>query len=200
MTVRMRRRKQTLIEQRHRRLETYYKRAKILRESWPFPPSEKKVVIHLPSLGYPKRFFGEKCSILDYPQVGARDEKHFLPNIRIRFTATDLERRQMSQITRLVDSVDENTHVIFISPMPFTDDLRRYYTRLLGMGPAVKTRHPTNLEDEELVQSRFTVIVPEASSKFPTHCMNLAQHLNYSCEAMTRLKTLIGSSFKISWK
>ena len=57
MTVRMRRRKQTLIEQRHRRLETYYKRAKILRESWPFPPSEKKVVIHLPSLGYPKRFF-----------------------------------------------------------------------------------------------------------------------------------------------
>jgi len=164
MTVRMRRRKQTLIEQRHRRLETYYKRAKILRESWPFPPSEKKVLIHLPSLGYPKR---------------------------IRFTATDLERRQMSQITRLVDSVDDNTHVIFISPMPFTDDLRRYYTRLLGMAPAVRTRHPSNLEDEELVQSRFTVIVPEASSKFPTHCMNLAQHLNYSCEAMTRLKTLI---------
>ena len=67
----------------------------------------------------------------------------------------DLERRQMSQITRLVDSVDENTHVIFISPLPFTDDLRRYYTRLLGMGPAVKSRHPTNLEDETVVQSRF---------------------------------------------
>ena len=63
MTVRMRRRKQTLIEQRHRRLETYYKRAKILRESWPFPPSEKKVIIHLPSLGYPKRFFCEKYFI-----------------------------------------------------------------------------------------------------------------------------------------
>ena len=91
MTVRMRRRKQTLIEQRHRRLETYYKRAKILRESWPFPPSEKKVVIHLPSLGYPKRFFGEKCSILDYPQVGARDEKHFLPGFtaNIRRMAAD---------------------------------------------------------------------------------------------------------------
>ena len=96
----------------------------------------------------------------------------------------------MSQITRLVDSIDENTHVIFISSMPFTDDLKRYYTRLLGIGPAVKTRHPTNLEEEELVQSRFTVIVPEA--KFPNHCMNLAQHLNYSYEAINRLKTLIG--------
>jgi hypothetical protein len=164
MTVRMRRRKQVLIEQRERRLNSYYKRLKELRLNWPLKTKEKKILIHLPSLGYPKR---------------------------IRFTATDLERRQMSQITRLVDSVDENTHVIFISPLPFTDDLRRYYTRLLGMGPAVKSRHPTNLEDETVVQSRFTVIVPEASSKFPTHCMNLAQHLNYSCEAMTRLKMLI---------
>ena len=106
----------------------------------------------------------------------------FNKNLRIRLTATDLERRQMSQITRLVDSIDENTHVIFISSMPFTDDLKRYYTRLLGMG--------SDVEDDELVQSRFTVIVPEA--KFPNHCMNLAQHLNYSYEAINRLKTLIG--------
>ena len=69
------------------------------------------------------------------------------------------------------------------------------------MGPAVKTRLPQNLDDEDEVQSRFTVIVPEAASKFPTHCMNLAQHLNYSCEAMTRLKMLtqgtqeLGSNF-----
>ena len=58
------------------------------------------------------------------------------------------------------------------------------------MGPAVKTRLPQNLDDEDQVQSRFTIIIPEAASKFPTHCMNLAQHLNYSCEAMTRLKML----------
>ena len=133
-------------------------------------------------------FFGDSIFFEESTFSGHR---LFSPAERIRFTATDLERRQMSQITRLVDSVDENTHVIFISPLPFTDDLRRYYTRLLGMGPAVKSRHPTNLEDESHVQSRFTVIVPEASSKFPTHCMNLAQHLNYSCEAMTRLKMLI---------
>ena len=102
MTVRMRRRKQVLIEQRQKRLEGYYARLSRLRANWPLRSDRKKVLIHLPSLGYPKK---------------------------IRFTATDLERRQMSQITRLVDSVDENTHVIFVSPMPFTDDLRRYYTR-----------------------------------------------------------------------
>ena len=56
----MRRRQQMLIDQRHRRLETYYKRAKELRESWPFPASKKKVIIHLPSLGYPKRHFVKK--------------------------------------------------------------------------------------------------------------------------------------------
>ena len=102
MTVRMRRRKQVLIEQRQKRLEAYHNRIDRLRQNWPLRKDRRKMLIHLPSLGYPKK---------------------------IRFTATDLERRQMSQITRLVDSVDENTHVIFVSPMPFTDDLRRYYTR-----------------------------------------------------------------------
>ena len=106
MTVRMRRRKQVLIEQRQKRLEAYYNRIDRLRQNWPLRKDRRKMLIHLPSLGYPKK---------------------------IRFTATDLERRQMSQITRLVDSVDENTHVIFVSPMPFTDDLRRYYTRLVNL-------------------------------------------------------------------
>ena len=111
---------------------------------------------------------------------------------KIRFTVQDLARRQMSQIMRLVDSMkNEDSHVIYISSLPFTDDLHRYYNRLLGITPALKTSSPSNIEDENKVSSKFTVIVPEAISKFPTHCMSLAQYLKYSSDAMNRIKHLI---------
>lgn len=97
----------------------------------------------------------------------------------------------MSQIMRLVDSMEPDTHVVYISSLPFTDDLHRYYTRLLGISPALKSGTPLNIENEVQVSSKFTVIVPEAVSKFPTHCMSLAQHLKYSCKAMNRLKNLV---------
>lgn len=162
MHVRMKRCKQALVEKRREQLDNYHARIKQLKSDWPM--KGQKVVIHLPSLGYPRK---------------------------VRFTAQDLERRQMSQIMRLVDSTEPDTHVVYISSLPFTDDLQRYYTRLLGIKPALKTASPNNLEEDSLVSSRFTVIVPEAISKFPTHCLSLAQHLKYSSRAMNRLKSLI---------
>ena len=53
------------------------------------------------------------------------------------------------------------------------------------------TGQPNNIAKEDLVTSKFTVIVPEAVTKFPTHCMSLAQHLKYSSKAMKRLKNLV---------
>ena len=100
----------------------------------------------------------------------------------------------MSQIMRLVDSMEPDTHVVYISSLPFTDDLHRYYTRLLGIKPALKAGTPSAIETETNVSSRFTVIVPEAVSKFPTHCMSLAQHLKYSSKAMNRLKNMVKGS------
>ena len=51
MTVRMRRRKQVLIEQRQKRLEAYYNRIDRLRQNWPLRKDRRKMLIHLPSLG-----------------------------------------------------------------------------------------------------------------------------------------------------
>lgn len=62
---------------------------------------------------------------------------------------------------------------------------------MLGIRPAINSASPNNIENEADVSSRFTVIVPEATSKFPTHCMSLAQHLKYSHRAMSRIKQLI---------
>lgn len=162
MHVRLRNCRNALMERRKLQLINYHKQIKKLKSDWPL--KGPKIIIHLPSLGYPRK---------------------------IRFTAQDLERRQMSQIMRLVDSMEPDTHVVYISSLPFTDDLHRYYTRLLGIRPALKSGSPNTIEQETNVSSRFTVIVPEAVSKFPTHCMSLAQHLKYSSKAMNRLKNMV---------
>ena len=91
MHVRLRRCKTALIAKRKMQLKNYQKHIANLKENWPI--KGQKVLVHLPSLGYPKT---------------------------IRFTHQDLERRQMSQLMRLVDSTDPNTHVIYISSLPFT--------------------------------------------------------------------------------
>lgn len=91
MHVRLRRCKTALIAKRKLQLKNYQKHISRLKQNWPI--KGQKVLVHLPSLGYPKT---------------------------IRFTHQDLERRQMSQLMRLVDSADPNTHVIYISSLPFT--------------------------------------------------------------------------------
>ena len=53
--------------------------------------------------------------------------------------------------------------VIYVSPVPISDEILQYYSRLIGLAPAV---HSGNTDDQADFSSRFKIITVEASKPF----------------------------------
>ncbi|WAQ98912.1 IQCH-like protein [Mya arenaria] len=87
-----------------------------------------------------------------------------------------------------IPSLDPNVDVIFISPVPLSEETLQYYSKLLGLKSAIDSG---NVEDQGEFAERYKIIVPEAIKSFPTHRMCLSTLLKYSPQTMLRIKNLI---------
>lgn len=146
---------------RIRQLENFRKRNREFMRNWPKIKTSKRVVIHLPSLGY---------------------------NLSIRDNMKDLPIRENYQMARLCDIMDENVDVIYISSVPITEETLQYYSKLLGLRASVVTGNTTEQID---ITTRYKIVIPEALSSFPAHNMALSTLLKYSPKAIERIKKLI---------
>ncbi|XP_052277313.1 IQ domain-containing protein H-like isoform X2 [Dreissena polymorpha] len=142
-------------------LEAFRRRAKKFAMSWDRIKKSKRVVIHIPSLGL---------------------------NQEIRDSIHDFGIRQNTQMARLCDIRDPNVDVIFVSPVPLSEETLQYYSKLLGLKSAIDSG---NVEDQGEFSDRYKIIVPEAIKSFPTHRMCLSSLLKYSPQTLLRIKNLI---------
>ena len=90
---------------RQRQFNFFQKKQSELRENWTYVMSNRRTIIHLPSLGF------LTC---------------------IRKTIKDLSRRENYQIGRLCDLEDPNVNIIYISSLPITEEILQYYDRLVS--------------------------------------------------------------------
>lgn len=75
-----------------------------LRRKWPVITTNRRVVVHIPSLGLPQR---------------------------IRRNLSNLPVRENYQIGRLCDLADPNVDVIYVAPMNVNDEVLQYYNKLV---------------------------------------------------------------------
>ncbi|XP_074650955.1 IQ domain-containing protein H-like isoform X2 [Tubulanus polymorphus] len=149
--------KQTRLDQ----LENFRQRSKKLALSWDRIKSSRRVVIHIPSMGY---------------------------NDRIRRSIADLGIRQNTQMARLCQLTDPNVDVIYVCPVTMNDETLQYYDKLISLKGAINSG---NVEDQADLQERYKIIVPDAIKSFPAHKMCLSTHLKYSPRAISRIKNLV---------
>ncbi|XP_071476565.1 IQ domain-containing protein H-like [Diadema antillarum] len=161
MNVKMSKVKQQLKITRKNHLDSFRRRSKLLQKSWDRIQQSRRVLIHIPSLGY---------------------------SHKIRSTIGDFNIQQNQQMARLCDLQDPNVEVIYISPVLLNDETLQYYNKLLGLKDAVKSG---SVDDQQDMASRFKIIIPEAINSFPTHSMCLATFLKYSPRSLRRIKNLI---------
>ena len=76
-----------------------------LRENWTYIASNRRVIVHLPSLGFIQS---------------------------IRENLTDLPLRENHQIGRVCDLEDPNVDVIYVSPVTVTEEILQYYRKLVS--------------------------------------------------------------------
>ena len=65
--------------------------------------------------------------------------------------------------------------VIFISPVPLSEETLQYYSKLLGLKSAIDSGV---VEDQADFSERYKIIVPEAIKSFPVSC---TEHLLFLC-------------------
>ena len=59
---------------------------------------------------------------------------------------------------------DPNVDVLFISPVPLSEETLQYYSKLLGLKSAIDSG---NVDDQVDLGERYKIIVPEAIKSFP---------------------------------
>uniref|UniRef100_S4R6W2 IQCH-like ATP-grasp domain-containing protein n=1 Tax=Petromyzon marinus TaxID=7757 RepID=S4R6W2_PETMA len=121
--------RRSLAQRRQAQLENFRTRAQYLAENWKRIQSSRRTIIHIPSLGYSKHL--------------RRRLKHF-------------DVLQNLQMGRLCDIKDPNVDVIYVSPVPLSDEVLHYYERLLGLSASGGDG-----------TGRYTIIVPDAVVRFP---------------------------------
>ncbi|EDO37640.1 predicted protein, partial [Nematostella vectensis] len=152
--------KQTRLNQ----LDRFRIRTKRLKQEWPRIQQSRRVIIHLPSMGYPQHI---------------RDD---LSNISLL---------QNLQMARLCDIADPKVEVIYICPVEVNEEVYQYYAKLLAMKarPLSSTKKPG--EEDDNIENRYKIIVPDAVNSFPTHNMSLSSILMYSPRTIKRIRNLI---------
>lgn len=161
MNVKMATMKKQLVVTRKRQLKFFHDKSKELAGSWTRIKNSRRVIIHVPSLGYSQK---------------------------IRDSMGDIMSAQNAQMGRLCDIRDPNVDVIYVSPLVINEEGLQYYTKLLGLKPAIDSG---NVDDQTELTDRYKIIVPEAIKSFPTHRMCLSSHLKYSPKALKRIRSLI---------
>lgn len=153
-----------LKETRKIQLKRFKIRAKEFKESWPRIRDSRRVIIHIPSLGYGQHIRDELSEI------------NILQNL---------------QMARLCDIADPMVDVIYISPVELNDEVYQYYSKLLGMKAKRLEKSGTGDEEEDDIENRYKIVVPDAVDRFPTHNMCLSSILKYSPRTVKRIKNLI---------
>jgi hypothetical protein len=64
----------------------------------------------------------------------------------------------------LIQIIDENVDVIYISSVPITEETLQYYSKLLGLRASIVTGNTTEQID---ITTRYKIVIPEALSSFP---------------------------------
>lgn len=100
--------RKSLKQKRQIQLELMQRQQRALRQKWMSMTEAPRVVVHIPSQGYP------------YP---------------IRIALENFSIRQGLQMARICDVRDPNVEVIYISPITIKRELEDYYQSLLAMGP-----------------------------------------------------------------
>ncbi|XP_078742116.1 IQ domain-containing protein H isoform X2 [Lampetra fluviatilis] len=145
--------RRSLAQRRQAQLENFRTRAQYLAENWKRIQSSRRTIIHIPSLGYSKHL--------------RRRLKHF-------------DVLQNLQMGRLCDIKDPNVDVIYVSPVPLSDEVLHYYERLLGLSASGGEG-----------AGRYTIIVPDAVVRFPQLPLSLASLLEYSPGTLRRIRALV---------
>jgi len=97
---------------RAERMTTWKGNQQKFREEWGEIKSQKRVIVHIPSLTVDQR---QRCSI------------------------HNLAMFQNRQLTRLCDMADPDVDVVLLVPAPLPEEIRDYYTKLLAVGGVENT-------------------------------------------------------------
>jgi hypothetical protein len=160
MHVKMTRVKKQLQVTRLEHLENHRIRMKYLASNWDRMKTSKRLIIHIPSLGY---------------------------SSTIRKTVKNIAMQQNMQMARLCDLLDPNVDVIYVSPTDFSEEMLQYYSKLLGLRSAIDTG---NADTQSDLGDRFKIVLPNAHKSFPEQHMSLMSLMKYSPKTLKRLKTL----------
>ncbi len=60
--------------------------------------------------------------------------------------------------------IDDNVDVIYVTPVPITEETLQYYQKLFGLKTAIDSGDVANQGD---FTSRYKIVVPEALKSFP---------------------------------
>lgn len=74
-----------------------------------------------------------------------------------RLTMEKLKQKENSQIARIFSVKDPNVDVIYVCPFTLTNDVYKYYLKIL------------ELVEIDSADKRFHIVVPENYVKFPQH-------------------------------
>ncbi|UJR28036.1 hypothetical protein I4U23_009293 [Adineta vaga] len=151
---------------RQRQIEFFRTKQKDLKQRWSTISTNRRVIVHIPSLGLPHR---------------------------VRRKLNTLPIRENHQIGRLCELDDPNVDIIYVSPMSVNEEFLQYYNKLINLRVNIQqdSEHVASSSASDYNCDRYMIVVPEALHSFPTHNMCLATLLKYSPKALKRIRNLI---------
>lgn len=161
MRLRAMKNREMLQQTRADNVEAFRNKTKIFKSSWNRIKNSRRVIVHIPSLGYSED---------------------------IRLQMNNLHVDQNNQIARICSVLDPNVDVIYVSPITVTDEAKQYYHKLLSLKSAINSGDVKQVSD---ISSRITFIVPEVITHFSKKSLCLSSMLKYSPTALKRIKHLI---------